>query len=768
VALKGTAKGATTNGKGEFEIRNVESGTHTIIASFVGLQTSEQTVEVKAGEASVISFTLNETSQQLSEVVVRGERANKFTEPKSDYVSKMPLKNLENPQVYTSISKELLVGQMVFAVDDAVKNAAGMSKMWDATGRGGDGGAFYNLRGFILQSQLRNGVAGNVTSRIDAANLQTLEVIKGPSATLFGSTMTSYGGLVNRVTKKPYRDFGGEVSYSAGSYSFNRISADVNTPIDEEKNVLLRVNTAYFSEGTFQDNGFKKGYAISPSLSYRVNDRLSFLIEAELYGGKNSSEQFVFFYYPTSQLQATNPEELGLDYMRSYSSNDIYQESRSTNFFGKMEYKISDKWTSQTNISRTHSFSDGPYAYYYVIPDAEVTGDPNDTGANYLVRADQSTGNSEMQVTEIQQNFIGEFMIGNLKNRLVVGLDYFNQNSNQFFYGANFDIIPKNGTIPTYRDFNRHKLDSVLMTSAVWTWPYEYKTNTYSAYASDVLNLTDKLIVQAALRVDHFDNKGSFDEASGEYSGGFTQTVLSPKFGVVYQVVKDKISLFGNYMNGFTNKTGKDYKGDIFKPEQANQLEGGVKFDLLDGRISSTVSYYDIQVKDIVRSYIGESPDPSNPNPQIQDGTQESKGIEVEVAGNPVRGFDIMAAFSYNDSRYKKSEEGVEGRRPSTAMSPYNASVWLSYKVQRGALQGFGAGFGGNYSSDNKIMNSVAEGVFTLPAYTVLNATVFYDHANFRVGLKMDNITDEHYWIGYTTMTPQKLRSVTGSLTFRF
>ena len=101
-------------------------------------------------------------------------------------------------------------------------------------------------------------------------------------------------------------------------------------------------------------------------------------------------------------------------------------------------------------------------------------------------------------------------------------------------------------------------------------------------------------------------------------------------------------------------------------------------------------------------------------------------------------------------------------------MSPTTANGWISYTFPAGKLKGLGAGFGGNYASDNKILNSVAYGEFILPAYTVLNATIFYNHPKVRLGLKLDNLTNKHYWIGYGTMNPQKLRSVTGSIAFKF
>jgi iron complex outermembrane receptor protein len=509
-----------------------------------------------------------------------------------------------------------------------------------------------------------------------------------------------------------------------------------------------------------------------------VNDRLTFLVDAELYRGENSAKPMIFFYYPTSQLGATNPGELGIDHKLSYSSNDLFQTSKSSNFFVQMNYEISEKWTSQTNFTSTHSYSDGPNPYFFVVPNSVVTGDDNAVGADYLTRAVQSTEAAELGVKEFQQNFIGDFTIGEMRNRLVVGFDLFSQNSNQLFYGADFDVIRKNGSftedgsIENYGTFNKTNYNK-LLENGYWTWPYEYKTNTYSAYVMDVLNLRDNLILMASLRFDRFDNKGSRNDGSGSFSDPYTQNELSPKFGIVYQPVKDQVALFANYQNGFKNQNGIDARtSKTFTPEHAIQTEGGIKIELFNGKLSSTISYYDIQVRDLVRSYIPTEDDLENPNfpinPQVQDGTQTSNGIEVELIANPFKGLNVVAGFAYNDSELERADEDVVGRRPATAMSPYAANLWVSYHLMQGPLSGLGFGFGGNYASDNKVVNSASMGVFTLPAYTVMNASVFYDHPKFRAGFKADNLTDELYWIGYTTMNVQKLRSFTGSLTLKF
>jgi len=767
IIIKGTGNGTQSNEQGEFSFKKMKPGTYTLSVTAVGLQKQEQQVTISANETATVNFNLNENSAQLQEIVISSSRINKFTRKKSEYVGKMPLNNLENPQVYTTISKELIADQLLFSVDQATKNVPGLQTMWQATGRGGDGGAYYSSRGFILQSQLRNGIAGNVSSRIDAANLESIEVIKGPSATLFGSTLTSYGGLINRVTKKPYDHFGGELTYASGSYGFNRVSADVNTPLDSAKNVLFRLNTAYNYKGSFQDNGFDRGVIIAPSLSYKVNDKLSFLFDAEISTGTNVGEQAIFFYYPIAQLGADRADKLGLDYKRSYHSNDLTQDYKNINFFGQMDYKFSDQWVSHTNYSSTYSFSNGMSPYFFLVPNPPVNGNVN-MGADSLSRGDQSTANSEMQVTEIQQNFNGDFNIGSVRNRVVIGLDYLRQNSNQLFYSIDqFDIIPKNGVIPNYNDFNKTKLNEVYegLNRDDIDYPERFISNTYSAYVSDVVNITDRLLASAALRFDHFDNKGSYDPSTGLNSGAYSQSVFAPKFGLIFQPVKDQLSLFANYQNGFANKTGLDYQGNTFKPERANQLEAGVKLNAFNGKLSSTVSYYNIKVENIVRAYTLDS---SLPNTSIQDGTKKSKGIEAEVIANPVEGLNVIAGFAYNDNKLTDADADVEGRRDAYSMAPYTANLWVSYRLSAGALRGAGAGFGGNYASDNIIVNSASMGVFTLPKYTVLNASLFYDQPKYRLGLKVDNLTNKQYWIGYGTMNAQQLRSVVGSISFKF
>jgi iron complex outermembrane receptor protein len=346
---------------------------------------------------------------------------------------------------------------------------------------------------------------------------------------------------------------------------------------------------------------------------------------------------------------------------------------------------------------------------------------------------------------------------------VLAGLDYLHQNSNQLFYGTDFDMIPKNGTIPTYTDFNRDNLNKVVEEgSTVWYYPSKFQASTYSAYVGDVVNITDYVIASAALRVDRYDFRGNFDPTTGGFTGGYAQTFFSPRFGLVIQPIPDVVSIFGNYQNGFTNKPGAPFESrDHFDPEEAAQMEAGVKVNLLGGKLTSTVSYYNIKVKNVLR------PDPVHPNFSIQDGTQRSQGIEAEVIAHPVRGLDLVLGYAYNDSKFLEADPDVKGRRPDVSGSPHTFNSWVNYTFA-GKLKGFGIGGGVRYQSDNKIVNSVKNGVFTLPEFSVVDATIFYDQSKWRFGLKCNNLTNQEYYIGYTTMNPQQLRSIIGSVTFKF
>lgn len=778
IGLEGTNYGAATNELGEFSFK-AAAGSYKLIISYVGVERVELPVTVIAGQITEVpQITVKASLSQLNEVNVIASRANRFTSGISTDAAKIPLKPLENAQSYTTITSALVKEQQIFAVDDALRNAPGIQKMWDATGRAGDGGGYFTLRGFPTQTRLRNGIAGLVTNTVDAVNVEKIEVIKGPSATLFGSTLTSFGGLINRVTKKPYEGFGLEIGQSVGSYGLYRGTIDLNTPVTANKNVLFRVNGAYNSEGSFQNYGETRNFAIAPSLAVKANDRLSFLFEAEIYRSRSSARPFFFFYDSPLAMGVKEVKDLNINYKQAYVNDDIRQTSRSINYFAQMNYKISNKFTSQTNFSSSNSYSDGANPFFYLANDATIKFygiDPDITpsanGHGYAVRADQSTKDSELSAIEIQHNLNGDFNTGLVRHRLVFGLDFVRQNSNQLFFSNFYGAAPLQSQTFNYGSFNQALINATNAANPLTvnnTYVYYYKTNTYSAYLSDVINLTDRLIASVGVRVDHFKHFGTETFERKPDAPAFSQTAFAPKFGLIYQPVKDQVSLFANYQNGFKNPdTYVNASGvtTIPKIQNANQIEGGVKLALFDGKLNGTLSYYHIKLTNSLYSVPTTLP---GIFAQTQDGTQISKGFEAEIITTPFTGFNAIAGFAYNDNKFTNAADDVNGLRPVEAGSPYLANFYLSYRLPQTAFKGLGIGLGGNYASKNKIVNSTTRGTFELPEYYLFNSNLFYDRTKYRVGLSVNNLTNKEYYTGYTTVNPQRLRQFVLSATYKF
>ena len=739
VTIKETGQATGVGQNGHYTIHNVKAGTYTIVASFVSLNTQTRQITVKAGHSTAADFILTENEQQLQGVYVKDYKANKFLKKETDDISKLPLKNLENPQVYSVVTSALMKEQVVTNFNDAYKSipGAGVPLVYN------NGRSALLSRGFPTENLVRNGISGFDYNSVDPANIEKIEAIKGPSGTLFNSGMISFGGLFNRVTKKPFDTFKGEVGYAAGGFDLNRLTADINTPLNTDKSALFRVNTAVHSEHSFQDQGFTRSIFLAPSFSYQVNDKLSIQLDAEI-SNYNATSAYRLAPYANAKSKVHNIKDLGINYNLSFINNTLDYTSQQFDVFGQVNYKISSTWKSQTAFARTFSTTKG-----FVT---QLTGVSDSTLKQSVQKED-----FPYYGLNVQQNFTGDFKIAGLRNRLVVGVDVYGQKSNRDYTTVTMPAINFKHPGAAYNNYNADKVNALAATS-----PYiYYQTNqtTYGAYASDVLNLTDKLSAMLSLRADRFNNKGTYYPNADSTVGKYGQTALSPKLGLVYQLVKDQVSLFGNYMNGFSNATGTDFNGNTFKPQQANQWETGVKLDVWQHKISSTLSYYHISVSNVTRD------DPNHAGFSIQDGTQLSKGFEAEVIANPFPGFNVIAGYAYNYSVFTKANASVQGLRPAASGPDRLANLWISYKLMNGKAEGLGFGLGGNYGSASYQTNTTTF-VFRIPSYTIIDATAFYDQPRYRFGLKLDNLTNQQYWS--FRLAPQNPARLTASLNLKF
>ncbi|QES90308.1 TonB-dependent siderophore receptor [Rhizosphaericola mali] len=687
--------------------------------------TKKYTNGINEGELN--NFYLPLTLAQLKEVIVSSYRRN--LPLSTEDLGKMPMKNLENPQVYSVVPHQLMIEQNVTNLQDALRNVTGAAVSVDPAG-----GTHITSRGFSTPIGARNGMPylGVGRSGLDPANVETIEVLKGPSGTLFGNAITSYGGLVNLVTKKPFDVVKSEVSYTFGSYGLQRVTADVNAPLNKEKTVLFRANAAVNKQGSFMIAGHNNRLFFAPSITFQATDRLKLSLDVEMYREDVTKTQYISSSGP---LTINSIKDYPIQYNQTFFDNSFNAIANNFRTFAKAEYKLSDDWTSTTNVSfNNEDLNKSLQGYLYFKGSDSVTIQGGDFGP------------INTNTSDFQQNFNGDVRFLGMRHRILFGIDYFNYVSKRYSRGT-----PVLGTInylTSSRLFSQQDVTNAYGTANVATTNSNSVNNRLASYVSDLINITKGLMILGSVRYDRYMAKNP---------GGYNQNSWTPRFGIVYQPILDVVSIFGNYTSGFTNyNTGIQPDGSTFyyKPSFANQWETGVKVDLLKNRLISTISYYSIKINDAPRT--------GTDGTLYQDGQQKSNGWEFDLKANPINELSITAGYVYNKNIYLRSTS-TSGYLNSG--SPKNiANLWVSYRFAKiQSLEHFGMGAGMNFV-DKSFMD--VNNTILLPSYTLFNASVFYDANNWRLGIAVNNISNQKYWnsIG----TAQMPRNISCNVAFKF
>jgi iron complex outermembrane receptor protein len=675
----------------------------------------------------------------MDEVIIEGVRKSK--DVSSELASKLPITNLENPQVTASVSPQLIKNRNFYTQSGMLQNATGVSPSWAGIS------PYYSIRGFRTRSSFRNGVNGYVASDMDPVNIAQLEVIKGPSAVIFGgggSSMITFGGLINRITVKPQQIAFANISVTGGSYNLQRATIDINSPLDKDGKILARLTGAYTYKGSFQDQGFSKTFFVAPSISYKVSDQLNIQLDAEILNKTATNNPL----YQVALGNAKSSDELNLDYFRSFTDNTVTMNNKAVNIYGKIIYKLSPNWKSETNLISINNKTPGDYIRLRLDDNSQ-----NVTRRVYRMYPEDITSQ------QIQQDFVGNFTIGNIKNRLVAGVEYYH-----YLYGIssksmNFTKVPATGIDSQNAYFNNEYISAQL---ALQPYGENYKAvqDHYSVYVSDVINPIDNLSLMLSARINYIDNKGTQDLLSATTIGAYEQTAVSPKLGINYQIIPQKVALFANYMNGFQAQAPQSVNGQMtnFQPVYGNQWETGVKISLQKNLLDAVLSYYNIDVTNVVRQ------DPTNTVSYLQDGEQRSKGFEADLESNPIKGLFLHAGFAYNDSKLIASDALTQGLRPVDAGPELSGNWYVNYAPQSKALSGFSLGLGGSHYGKDLIINN-AKGYFSTNPYTLINSVLSFEKTGYAFSLSANNLLNEHYWYGGRGMiTPGTLREVILSL----
>jgi outer membrane receptor protein involved in Fe transport len=202
-------------------------------------------------------------------------------------------------------------------------------------------------------------------------------------------------------------------------------------------------------------------------------------------------------------------------------------------------------------------------------------------------------------------------------------------------------------------------------------------------YVQNQVTLLQNLKLLVGGRFDVFEERKTDRLTSTETMQ--SDTAFSPRAGLVYQPIRP-ISLYASYSRYFNPVIGSTFSGAFLVPERGTQYEVGIKADLTS-RLSTTLAFYDLTRTNVTTT------DPENPDFSVQSGKQRSRGIELDISGEILPGWNIIAGYAYTDARIVEDNDIPTGNRLYGAPE-HAVNLWTTYRIQSGAAKGLGFGLG--------------------------------------------------------------------------
>ena len=642
------------------------------------------------------------------------------------------------------ISKQVLKDQQVIGLDQAVRNVSGVftDSRDSAIGGFGTSSNLY-LRGFATTTFFRNGFRIDNPSSTTLglsdrqfANVESVEVLKGSSAILYGRVEP--GGMVNVITKQPLATPYYSVNQQFGNYNTYRTTLDTGGPVTQNKSLLYRVNMSFQNQGSFRDGVNNENFFVAPIVKWTITPRTQATLELE-YQHDTAVQNVGFVPGRYGQL-------LNIPYNRNYfDPNGLNVQD--TYFVGfNWSHQFNDGWSikHRVQINKNDLTLLNTQQTGAVVDD--ISGTPilhlNNQGGTYATDT-YSTG----------IDLTGHFNTGVFKHTLLFGGDYYRYAMDQAFMN--------NGSVGVSLLNPVYPASFITAPDPSQNYAAQNRIDNYGFYLQDQVELPYHVHLLGGMRYQYIHEIFNIQDPSAGINGALnpvnTADAATPRAGLLWQP-QSWLSIYGNYTEGFGVNTGVVYpSGNPVPPTSARQYEGGLKTEFFDGRLRATLAYFDLTKTNIATAY---------PNPLLAlqgfsavTGEARSRGPELDIMGEVLPGWNVIANYTNLDAIVTKSNNGDVGSRFYNV--PRNLSkVWTTYEVQEGDIKGFKLG-GGVTMQDNMI-GGFAGSAEPIAGYATVSLMSGYsfkaNKAKITAQLNVENLLDKHYYTGgvnYLGSVPQ-------------
>ena len=761
ITVKGQKRAVRTKGNGYFTLSELPSGETTILVHAIGYATQQRTLQLSNKSYTGVNFALQERSDALPTVDVMGRREQSYKNSVSFVGTKTATALKDVPQSIGYVTKELVLDQGAITVNDVVKNISGISQY-----------SAYNdfsIRGFrslgnLNSGNLLNGMRGltPLFRQSSLANLERVEVIKGPASALFGNAAP--GGVVNRVTKKPLDVARRSVTLTAGSFNTSNVYGDFTGPLNEQKSLLYRLNLGYENTDGFRDLQGVTTFIVAPSFTYILSDRTQ--LNADITYNNNKGKL-----------------DRGL---AIHGNGDLFSVPFNSTQSAASDYMIEN--TFNLSFALSHQLAKGllfnsTYLYSSYL---------EDTQEHAQQHAYQSTIDGKQDLSKVEMRFEKRYRhitannfnnyltwdvaTGALKHKLLLGYDYFNTSiapglsslsASGYLLKDNtvvdkFDVKKKDDyqldasgnprtNVPSF------DLNSTLGNRIQDVTKYIYRTGAGNpnGQGNAVRTYSNGVYLQEQLKWGRLQALLSarmewFTDVTKDAKGiekKTTQTAFIPRVGLVYALTPST-NVYASWIRGFEPQSvaiqSDPETGGPFDPMKSELWEVGAKGEYLNKRLSVTTSVFRIRKNNSIYP----AGDPVNPKLRVAVGEEVSRGVELDVSGRILPYWSITANYSYNVAEITKAAPGTKDlniQRPGTPR--HAANLWTKFIIPTGALRNLGMGLGINGVSAREGQVGRRAQLVTYPGYSLLNLALYYKVREIQLQLNWNNVLDKRYYI---------------------
>ncbi|MGE8496079.1 MAG: TonB-dependent siderophore receptor [Pseudomonas sp.] len=613
-----------------------------------------------------------------------------------------PLRDI--PQSIQVVPRQVIEDQQINSLGDALTNVSSIQR---GNTHGGTTESFF-IRGFqattyAVDGMLTNSLVVRPEILSDLSNIEQVEVLKGPASVLYGRG--NPGGLINLVSRRPSFVPEGEVKAQVGSFDLRRLQAYVSGPLDPERALAGSLAMATQTKGSYRDlhRDSHRRY-IAPSLLWEATD--STRLEMGLEYTETDAQYDRGLLEIGSKVDSRHKVFLEEPWSRS--------DSDKTAAWLRLEHTAND-WLTLRQVTRW----DRSNKQMVNVSQRTLQAD----GRTIIRRATDFDESAESLSAQFEA--VAEFTTGGLGHTLLGGIETVKGHREVAMLRATLaplDIYaPVYGAQPGPFTFGE---DS------------RFDQHSYGVYLQDQIDLSERWKLLLGVRWDKIDQRNRAYTATGSYNDiDIAPSDTSPRAGLVYEAT-DRLSLYVSYSTSFAPQNRLTRDGSVLDPETGVQYEIGAKYDLIPDRLSATLAAFEITRENLATS------DPLDSSYSIQTGEQRVRGVELDVSGEIGEGWSVIGNIAVLDAKLVKDTRIEEGNRLE-GVPTVSGSVWSTYQLQSGPLQGLGVGAGVVFAG--KRQGNLAN-TYSASGYGRLDMSLFYDlDEQTRVSLNARNVTDNDY-----------------------